>query len=332
MKALITGATGFIGGHLVDYLISLGFSVRCLVRDARRANRLKDIGAEIVVGDVSNFTSLTGICQDIDLVFHAAAMVSDWGSWSEFEKNTVLGTRNMLNVAACQNVSRFIHISSVDVYDRMYLKSNLPRAKEVTPLVHDQWPYNYAKAKMLAEREVFDYYNQGKLSVTVIRPATVYGPGDRAIMPKFIDFLREFPFWVTNYDPVIGFIYVDDLVKLCVNSALSQKSIGQAYNASSDEDICLSVLVEQVCTSLKIAVPKNHFPYWLMDSIVKASEFYSKLSHTEPLLSQGGLEFFTLDQRFDISKAKLDLDWEPEVNFATGFQAFLDSVQKEVLP
>ena len=329
MKVLITGATGFIGGHLLDHLISLGFSVRCLVRDASKANRLQGKGVEIVVGDISDIESLNGLCRDIDYVFHAAALVDDWGSWDDFEKNTVLGTRNMLAAATRENVSRFIHISSVDVYDRKYLGSDKPRANETTPLVHDHWPYYYARAKMLAEREVFDYYNRGDLAVTVIRPATAYGAGDHVIMPKLIDFLRELSFWITNYNPVVGLIHVDDLAKLCVKAVMSDKSIGQAYNASSDEDICLKELVGCICAALKIAVPKHHFPYWLTSFVVKVFELCARLTNTRPIFDCGGLEFLTLDQRFDITKAKVDFDWTPEVNFEIGFQLFLNSVQKE---
>ncbi len=329
MKALVTGATGFIGGHLVDHLLNNGFSVRCLARSEKKADKLSAAGIEVVIGDISVLDDLKGICDGMDYVFHAAAMVNDWGIWDDFAKNTVLGSQNVLRAALQSNVGRFVHISSVDVYDRKYMHQDLPPANEKTLQVHDNWPYYYARAKMLAEREVMYFAKLGLLT-SIIRPATVYGPGDQTIMPRVIEFLREQPMLVSNYNPVVGLIYIDDLVHLCLKAAESQTSVGRAYNASSDEDISLIKLVHCICSTMNIAYPKLQLPYWLLSFAVKVFETYGRITKTEPMLTQGGLEFFTLDQRFDISKAQRDLDWHPEVSFTDGFQAYLDSVQKGV--
>ena len=328
MKALVTGATGFIGSHLVGLLLKDGHEVRCLVRNPQKAQPLGP-NAQILIGNLSDQDSLDKACAGVDWVFHAAAKVSDWGPWEDFYADTVLGTRRMLQAAARGRVKHFVQISSVDVYDRRHLGSHLGPATEDTPQVHDRWPYFYARAKMLAEREIAELAAQGVMPVTTIRPGTVYGPGDRTIMPKLIDYLRNTPVLVKNFDPVIGLIHVDDLAELCLKAAQNPLSAGQAYNASSDEDVRLSTLSEAICDHLGIESPKRRIPFWLAKVIVKLSESYAKLTHSEPLMSQGALEFLTLDQRFDISKARKELGWSPKVRFAQGIRDALKTVFSE---
>lgn len=327
MRALVTGGTGFIGGHIVDRLVSEGWSVRCLVRDMTRIMRLKKSGTEIVSGDLSSASNLIEACKDIDVVFHAAAKVSDWGEWIDFYKNTVIGTKNILQASCESQVKKFVHISSVDVYDRQYLKAEFARVNEDTPQVNEKYPYYYARAKMLAEKEV--YYYRGIMPTVVIRPATVYGPRDRAIMPKFIDFLQGFSFLIAGKNPVLGMIHVDDLVDLCFRAATSQGSNGHAYNAATKEDTRLLDLVSAACDFLNISPPKMYLPYWSVKLLVILSESFAKIVHREPLFSQGAFEFFTLDQRFDITKAQNEFDWQPKVGFSNGIRQALEEFQRE---
>src|SRR3990170_2549381 len=102
MKALVTGATGFIGGHIVDRLRAGGHQVRGLARNSQKAARLRDLGVEVVMGDVTDIESLRAAAEGVDTVFHAAARVTDWGPWPEFEATTVRGTENALQAAVDQ--------------------------------------------------------------------------------------------------------------------------------------------------------------------------------------------------------------------------------------
>src|SRR3990172_9731012 len=116
MKALVTGATGFIGGHIVDRLLAAGHEVRGLASSAQKATRLKELGVEVVMGDVTDIESLRAAARGVDTVFHAAARVTDWGPWAEFEAATVQGTENTLRAAVDAGVRRFLHVSTVGVY------------------------------------------------------------------------------------------------------------------------------------------------------------------------------------------------------------------------
>lgn len=325
MKALVTGATGFIGGHIVDRLTSDGWQVRCLVRNHSKAAKLINLGADIIIGDLQDLDALRCGSKDVDCVFHAAAKVNDWGSWEEFEKDTVIGTRNILTVAMVNKVSRFVHISSVDVYDRALFKSGIPRVKEDAPFVPENEKYFYARAKMLAEKEVASFCADGKIESVIIRPGTVYGPYDQTILPRVIDYLHDpLACWVSDFNPVLGLIHIYDLVDLCMKAASCEGISGQAYNAVSDEDIRLREFIETICKFLELNPPKHSIPYWLAVIIVGLSERIARLINRTPMFTHGALEFFTCEQRFDIMKAKQDLDWKPEVLFADGIKSALN--------
>src|SRR3990170_313861 len=193
MKALVTGATGFIGGHIVDSLLAAGHQVRGLARNTEKAARLRDLGVEATMGDLTDIASLRAAARGVDTVFHAAAKVTDWGPWPEFEAATVLGTEQALQAAVDAGVRRFLHVSTVGVYDDRALVSAGGRAGEDTPLTtgaDGSWGF-YAKSKMLAEKAAFRYHNEGKLIVSAIRPAWVYGPRDESIFPRLVQFLKS---------------------------------------------------------------------------------------------------------------------------------------------
>src|SRR5690348_2119758 len=117
MHALVTGGTVFIGSHLVERLLAAGHCVRVLARDVHKAAWLVRQGAKVHAGDVTNPVSLRSAATDVDVVFHLAAFVSEWGPWKKFEAITVAGTKNTLAAAVTAGVRRFVHISTATVYD-----------------------------------------------------------------------------------------------------------------------------------------------------------------------------------------------------------------------
>src|SRR5690349_12961017 len=117
MFALVTGASGFLGGHLVERLCAAGHRVRALVRTPAKAQFLAATMAEIAAGDLTAPASLASALDGVDTVFHSAAMVSNWGRWNDFQAVTVQGTENVLDAAERAGVRRFVHISTMRVYD-----------------------------------------------------------------------------------------------------------------------------------------------------------------------------------------------------------------------
>ena len=113
MKALVTGATGFIGSHIVERLLEQGHEVRALARKTSDLSHLNTTGAEIVFGDVEDYDSLVSAIDGTEVVFHAAARVMPgWGKWEDFQHETINGTENILRASAEAGVSRFVYVSS----------------------------------------------------------------------------------------------------------------------------------------------------------------------------------------------------------------------------
>ncbi|MGH2930241.1 MAG: NAD-dependent epimerase/dehydratase family protein, partial [Solirubrobacteraceae bacterium] len=166
-RCLVTGATGFIGGHVVERLVAQGRPVRGLARRTSNTALLAATGAEIAVGDLTNAESLAAASAGCAAVVHCGALVSDWALTSEIEAINVGGTRSLLQAAARASVRRFVHISTTDVYG--------PSGGETVdesraPAADGNW---YARTKLAAEAEVRRVTANDGLDVVILRPATV---------------------------------------------------------------------------------------------------------------------------------------------------------------
>src|SRR5271157_1173942 len=114
MKVLITGASGFLGGYVTEMLVSAGHTVRALVRNTSRTDRLEKLGVEILRGDLKDADSLQRAVAGIETIINTAASVD--APAQEFEAATIQGTRALLQAAELAGVRRFVHISSVGIY------------------------------------------------------------------------------------------------------------------------------------------------------------------------------------------------------------------------
>ena len=171
MKALVTGATGFIGSVLVRDLIAKGHAVRALAMPGENVSSIQALGAEIVRGDLTDPAGIRGICDGIDTVFHCAARVTDWGTRKQFYGAIYSATENLIREAAGKS-ARFVYISSIAA---MGMGRHLAGVKETDPTRKSGVYYNDAKAD--TEALVMSFHNAGTISCTVVRPANVTGPG-----------------------------------------------------------------------------------------------------------------------------------------------------------
>ena len=140
MQCLVSGGSGFLGSHLIEALVKRGEQVRALVRPDSKTEHLNQLGIELSPGDLGDVHSLKNAVQNIDMVYHCAALAADWGSWKDFENTNVVGTRNLLQASLERGVDKFIHIKigkqtkAIDRYSCLwgqfneeFLYSQLPR-------------------------------------------------------------------------------------------------------------------------------------------------------------------------------------------------------------
>src|SRR5712692_3793945 len=171
-KVLVTGATGFIGGHVTERLVGeRRAEVRALVRDPAKAQGLAKLGVEVVAGDLTDLASLERAVNGCSAVIHAAAQVSSVPSRAAFELSNVAGTDNLLRAAAAARVARFVHLSSIAVF-------GLATSGEVDDQRRRERSGDpYCDTKCDAEELAFRAHREGRLPVTILRPSAVYGPG-----------------------------------------------------------------------------------------------------------------------------------------------------------
>ncbi|HEX5580839.1 MAG TPA: NAD-dependent epimerase/dehydratase family protein, partial [Gemmatimonadaceae bacterium] len=182
--ALVTGATGLVGSHLVERLRAGGWTVRALTRNPSAARgALAALDAEPVAGDVLDAQSFADAARGCDAVVHAAALITARGGWDAYDATNVRGTRNAVAAARAAG-ARLLHVSSVAVYGAgtRYGHGDHGTTEDL-PLaalpVHE-W---YARSKRESEALVLDAHRRGELWAAAIRPSVLYGPRDRQFVP-----------------------------------------------------------------------------------------------------------------------------------------------------
>lgn len=244
-KVFVTGADGFIGSHLVELLVSKGYSVKALAQYnsfnnwgwLEEASCLKDI--EVVTGDVRDPFFCEKEIQDIDMMFHLAALIAipySYQAPQSYVETNILGTLNLCQAALKNNVSKFVHTSTSEVYGTaQYVPIN-----EQHPL-QPQSPYS--ASKISADMMAMSFYNSFGLPLVIARPFNTYGPRQsaRAVIPTMITQLAAGHKQIQLGDttPTRDFNYVADTCRGFLALAESEKTIGRTVNIGSNREISI---------------------------------------------------------------------------------------------
>ncbi|MCI0469899.1 MAG: NAD(P)-dependent oxidoreductase [Nitrospirae bacterium] len=244
MKALVTGATGFIGSHLADALYSAGFEVSCLVRDPSNLRNLDGIKVKVIKGDCAQKESLLSAVENVDYIFHLAGLTKASCEADYYDAN-VKGTENMVSAALknAPNIKRFIYLSSLAAAGPSCDGSPLKEDCETKPVSI------YGKTKLEGERIVFSHRNN--LPVTIIRPPAVYGPrdGDMLVFFKMVN-AGVIPYWGRRY---YSFLYIDDLINGIISALTNEAAVGGIF-FMSDGSIYTS---DEIIGAVSAAVGKT---------------------------------------------------------------------------
>ena len=327
MKALVTGATGLVGSHIAERLLAQGHHVRALARKTSNLDHLRATGVEVVFGDVEDRSSLPPALNGIEVVFHAAARVTPgWGSWPQFEATIVKGTENMLWASANAGVSRFLHVSSCDIYVEACHGGIL--ANESTPCEITFTPNTYYEcAKLQADKLVFDYKMLERLQVSAIRPGWVYGPRDRLLCDRIARQL-EMPIvmWPGKANPRIPLIYASDVADCAIMVATNEKAVGQCYNVGPPREVRLRDFAAAMARAMGRPEPNIVVPYGLAYAACVVVEAWSKLSRAKemPYLNRASLGHLKSEILLDVSKVRRELGWEPKVSIDEGVKLYVE--------
>lgn len=327
---LVTGATGFIGGRLVERLLAAGWRVRCLVRPASDTAHLRRLGAELVVGDLAGERSPTSALRGCGAVVHCAALVSDWATVGELRAVNVHGTRRLLEAAAWAGVRRVVHVSTTDVYGH-------PGTREVgEDHAASRFGSWYAQTKREAEVEARTVSAQRGLGVAIVRPATVYGPGSRDVIAEIAAAIARGQMLLVDGGAAdAGLVYVDNLADLVLLALSHPAAPGGAFNASDALGVSWRRFADDLAAGLGAPPPRLSIPYGAARGLGLALECSYRAARRAtgltlpPLLSRQAVDVLGRPQSFDTRAARERLGWAPQVGYEEGLAATLVWLREE---
>jgi nucleoside-diphosphate-sugar epimerase len=314
MKVLVTGGTGFTGKALVERLLREGHAVTALdYKEGLRTQELRDRGAEVVLGSVTDRDVVRRAMEGVEIVHHLAAAFRELNvPESHYREVNVEGTRNVLDAAlAAGSVRRFVYCSTCGVHGNI----DDPPGGEDAPIQPADY---YQRTKYEAEPLVLEYGRRAFKSV-VLRPAAIYGPGDPE---RFYMIFRRvargsFPMFgdgKTYYHP----LYVDNLVDAFLLAMQDGRGDGEAYLVADEEYVQIEDLVRRVGRALGVDVRIRHWP---LAPVIVAGHVFEKLCrplHVTPPIFPRRVDWYRQDRAFRIDKAKRDLGYVPRVGLDEG--------------
>jgi 2-alkyl-3-oxoalkanoate reductase len=314
-SCLITGATGFAGSHLAEACLAKGWAVRALVRPGSDTAALERAGVTLLRGELADAAALnTG--EGVDVVFHCAARVGDWGPAEEYRAVNVEGLRGLLEAVRGRPLSRFVHFSSLGVYAaRDHFGTD---ETEPPPASHID---GYTQSKVEAERLALTYQREHGVPVVVLRPGFIYGPRDRTILPKLVENLRD---GVIRYlgtgEQALNTIYVKNLVDGALRAAEAPGVVGEVFNLTDGERVSKRRFIDGVADGLGLPRPKGWVPMWLAHATANLLEgvYRAVGAKNPPRLTQARLKFLGLNLDFSIEKARARLGYAPAWTFERG--------------
>ena len=314
--ALITGATGFIGGRLAERLITeAGVRVRVLARSPEKARRLAQLGAEVVPGDITQPDTVAAAMHRCQLVFHAAAWVSERGSKAEVWAVNVGGTQNLVDAAVAGGiVARFVHLSSCAVYGS-------PQRFNITEDSPLQMRGNlYADSKVAAERILFSAWEQHNLPVVAARASQVYGPGSPQFTVRPVQVIRAGKMVLVDGGKYLCKpVYIDNLVDGLLRCAQVDAAVGQAFNLTDDEPVPWRDFFGAYGKMLGVeSFPSAPYPLaWL---VALFNEAKAAAQGKSTGLNRKAVQSLRSRNSFSNQQAKMVLGWSPAVDFAEGMR------------
>ena len=319
MPVLVTGASGFLGGRLVQMLAGEGEQVVVLARptsDLRQLSQLPKDQVRFVFGALTEREAVAEAVREATHIFHCAAASTDWAGLDVYFQSNVKGTEILLEEARkSQRLERFVHVSTTDVYGY----PTVPCA-ETGPVLDVGLPYN--RTKIFAEQSVWRRWREEGLPVTVVRPATIYGPRGKAFVTDIAELLRTRQMaYIGGGRARGGFLYVDNAVDALILAARTPEARGQVYNLTDGTEATWRQYVTALAAGLGYRPPWIDLPYRGAMTLAAAMEAPYRLFGRlpgRPLLTRHAVYLLGRDQEFPSDKARREFGFASRIPFEDG--------------
>ncbi|MCI0455806.1 MAG: NAD-dependent epimerase/dehydratase family protein [Gemmataceae bacterium] len=315
-RYLITGATGFVGGHLAEACKARGLTVSTIARRQSDTTLLEHLGVAIHRGDLADAQVVQRALEGVEVVVHCAGKVGDWGPVEEYRANNVDALRGLLEACKGRPLHRFVHLSSLGVYAARHHHGT--DESEPLPAHHID---GYTQTKVEAERLVLHYQGTEGVPVVVLRPGFIYGARDRTVLPRLISALRQGEFrYLGNGSQALNSIYIGNVVDAIFLAVQQPQAVGQVYNLTDGEPVSKRRFIEAVAEGMGLPKPQQSVPLWLARLLAWVLERRARRrgAAQAPRLTQARIKFLGLNLDFSIEKAKRELGYQPRVRFDQG--------------
>lgn len=316
---LVTGATGFLGGHLVEALARCGAEVIAPVRDRGRVSRDLEQQARVVVADVRDPAALDAAMKGVAIVIHCAAITANNVAWPKHRDINVEGSRAVFEAALRAGVGRVVHVSSVAVYGAQRAGSMVDESAACGER-RGEWS-NYTRSKLGAEQVAFELMRQQNLPVTVVRPGLLYGPGGGRSVGRGLLQLGRFRLVMGRERNVLPYTHVSNVVDALLLAAITPDAAGKVYNVVDEQR-------HDVRAASKLAsngdrITNVHLPEFLLLTGAGVLEWRArrKGSQAPPRFSRYVVRSACRDVRYDTARARHELGWRPEIGLEEGVRS-----------
>ena len=313
-RALVTGANGFVGSHLVEKLIREGVEVHCLVRHSSNLQWIDTSKVICIYGDIADYSSLIPAVQDVDVVYHLAGKTTALNE-SEYERINVQGTKNLVGAVKQHHprIKRFLFVSSQAAGGPSRKDEPIDENSFSNPVTP------YGKSKLSAENVLESCRDQ--IPLTIIRASSVFGPRDK-------DFLMLFKLIHRGIIPMLGFkeriyslVYVQDLVDGIWQASIHPDAINQMYYLASPE----SISWKQFCLTIGQALGKKgvsvYLPMSLFVVVLTIMDLLSKIKRKSTVMNVSKIpEFIARYWECRSQKAKHDFDFKSQNTLAINIE------------
>lgn len=323
-KILITGAAGFIGSHLVDFLREKKIPYKNLRLVIAPWDTLDNIvhhplnQLEIIRADIRNKQVMKAAVKGVDVIYHLAARIDfDGKSYADYEDINVTATQHLLDAAKDNKLQKFVFFSSIGVFGLPAGIGNIEGWDETHPKTFTN---HYGESKWEGEKRVMRAYEKYGIPYAIVRPASVYGPREKGPTLGLYKAIKNHRFvMIGNGQNKMHYVYVKDLVEGAYLAQTSKRKTGD-YILAGPQPTRFKTLVQQAASSINETIPSWSIPKQLASLGSHGLAAVGSLTGWEPPLFPSRVKTMTTTYYYDISKAKKELGYQPKIATKQGMR------------